>query len=122
TKPEAPARRSSSLALRASSQLRSLRLGELRQPLASQRLPQLQQAARLDLADALAGDAVGPRHLLQGPRLAVAQAEAQLDDLALARGQRSQHLADALAEQMLINRLAGVGGVGVVQEVLQGPL
>jgi hypothetical protein len=32
--------------------------------LAPQRLPQLQQAARLDLADALAGDAVGLNHLL----------------------------------------------------------
>src|SRR5262249_10310893 len=52
---------------------RLLRLGEVGQALAPQRLPQLEQAAGLDLADALAGDAVGPGHLLQRPRVAVAQ-------------------------------------------------
>ena len=51
----------------------SLRLGELGQALAAQRLPQLEQAARLDLADPFAGDAVGARHLFQRARLAVAQ-------------------------------------------------
>jgi len=37
---------------------RLLRLGELRQPLAAQWLPELDQAAGFDLADALASDAV----------------------------------------------------------------
>src|SRR5690242_20671702 len=74
-----------------------LRLGEVRQALAPQRLAQLQQPARLDLADALAGDAVGPRHLLQRARVAVLQPEAQLDDLPLPRRQRPQDLGDALA-------------------------
>src|SRR5207249_3097131 len=56
-----------------------LRLGELREALAAERLTQFQQPARLDLADALAGDAVGPRHLFQRLRLAIAQAETHLD-------------------------------------------
>ena len=48
-----------------------LRLGKLRQALAAKRLAELEQAARLDLADAFAGDAVGLGHLVQRPRLAV---------------------------------------------------
>src|SRR5437867_1677441 len=79
------------------------RIGEPRQALAAQRLPQLQQTARLDLPNAFAGDAVGLGDLIQGPRLAVPQAEAQLDDLAFPRRQRAQHLCNAFLEQVLID-------------------
>src|SRR5262249_24536752 len=97
-------------------------LGEVRQALTADRLAQLQQPARLNLPDPLAGDAVGPRHLLEGARVAVAEAETQLNDLALARRQRPQHLADALAQPVPTDPRAGVGRVGVVEEVLQRPL
>src|SRR5579884_123682 len=81
----------------------SLRLGEFRQALTTQRLPQFEQAACLDLANAFARNAVGSRHFLQRPRLAVAQAETQLDHLALARRQGTQYLGDALTQQVLID-------------------
>src|SRR5947209_3797466 len=100
----------------------SFHVRELGEALAPQRLTQLQQAARLDLADALARDAVGAGHLFQRLRVAVLQPEAQLDHLALARRQRPQHLADALAQQVLVHRDAGVRRVRVVEEVLQRTL
>ena len=59
--------------------------GEIRQAMPPQRLSQLKQAARLNLTNAFARDAVGPCHLFQRPRLSVPQAEAKLDDLAFAR-------------------------------------
>src|ERR1051326_6942694 len=96
---------------------RVLRFRKLRQPLASRRLTQLQEAARFDLPDALARDAVGPGHLFQRPRLAVTQAETNLDYLALTRRQGPQHLADALAQQVQVHGCAGVVGVAVVEEV-----
>src|ERR1044072_3208138 len=51
------------------------------------RMAQLAQGLGLDLADALAGDREVLAHLFQGVLAAVAQAEAHLDDLLLARGE-----------------------------------
>src|SRR5205085_11563881 len=96
--------------------------GELGEPLAAQWLAELEQPAGLDLPDALARDAVDLGHLVERPRLAIPQAEAQLDHLALARRQRPQHLADALAQQMLVGALAGRERPVVAQELLQRPL
>src|SRR5579862_4235991 len=48
---------------------------EIRQALAPQWLPQLQQTARLDLSNPFARDAIRPRHLFQGARMTVAQSE-----------------------------------------------
>ena len=76
-------------------------------------MPQLDQAARLNLADALARDAIGPRYLFQRPRLAVAQTETQLDDLPLARGQRTKHFADALTQLAIDSEVLGYSSVGV---------
>src|SRR5207237_8049909 len=53
----------------------------------------------LDLADALAGDAERASHLFERARLLAGKAEAQLDHLALALGQRSQRQLDVLAAQ-----------------------
>jgi hypothetical protein len=50
----------------------------------------------LDLADALAGDLEDAADLFEGVGVAVADAVAELDDLALAVGQRLEHLLDAL--------------------------
>jgi hypothetical protein len=52
------------------------------------RVLQLADRLRLDLADALAGDLEDPADLLEGVGVAVADAVAELDDLALAEGQR----------------------------------
>src|SRR5262249_53444585 len=71
------------------------------QPLTANRLPQLEQPTSLDLPDAFTGDAIGPRHLVQGARLAIPQTEPQLDHLPLARRQRPQHLGNPLAQQVL---------------------
>src|SRR5581483_736472 len=97
-------------------------LGEAGEALAAGGLAQLQKAARLDLADTLAGDAVALGDLVERPRLAVLEAEAQLDHLALARGQRAEHLGDALLEERLIDVLARVDDAAVVDELAQGAL
>src|SRR5262245_61855931 len=68
----------------------SLGLGELGEALAAERLAELEKTAGLDLADALASDAVLAGHLFQRARLAVLEAEAHLDHLSLARRQRPQ--------------------------------
>src|SRR5262249_7027420 len=87
---------------RRNSRLTSRHLREVGQPTAALRLAQLPQAATLDLADALAGDAEVTGHLVQRPGVAVPQPEAQLDHLAVARRQRPQHLAHPLLEQVLV--------------------
>src|SRR5207248_11020259 len=53
----------------------------------------------LEPAAALAGDAERASHLFERARLLAGKAEAQLDHLALARGQRSQRQLDVLAAQ-----------------------
>ena len=81
---------------------------ELLQPLASQWLSQLQQPSSLDLPDALARDPVDLRDFIERPRVAITKPEAQFDHFPLARRQRSQHLGNSLAEQMLVDEMAGV--------------
>src|SRR5438309_115351 len=76
-----------------------LLIAEPSKPLAAKGLPQLEQAARLDLANALAGDAVAAGHFVQRPRFAVLEAKAQLNHLALALRQRTQHFRDAFPQQ-----------------------
>src|SRR3954468_3705127 len=72
-----------------------------RQPLRLRQHLELLQRVVLDLADALAGHAEGAADLLQSARLRARQAEAHLDHLALARGQRVQCRAHVLATQVL---------------------
>src|SRR3954469_6208663 len=71
------------------------------QPLRLGQHLELLQRVVLDLADALARDPEGAADLLQGARLGARQAEAHLDRLALARGQRVKSLANILAAQVL---------------------
>src|SRR5438128_10713178 len=96
--------------------------GEAGEALAAQRLPQLDEAAGLDLPDALAGDAVAARHFIQRPRLAVAQPKAKLDHFALALRQRAQHFADAVAQEMLIGGLARTVDAGIIEEIAERAL
>ena len=59
------------------------------------RVLQLADGFGLDLADALAGDLEDAADFFERVGVAVADAVAQLDDLALAVGQRLEHLLDA---------------------------
>src|SRR3954471_6014905 len=72
---------------------------------APDRVLQLADRLGLDLADPLAGDLEDPADLLEGVGVAVAQAVAELDDLALAVGQGLQHLVDLLLEHLLGRRV-----------------
>src|SRR5256885_16740227 len=94
-------------------------LREAGEPLAALGLAELEQAAGLDLADALAGDAVATGHLVERLRVAVLEAETQLDHLALARRQRAEHLPDAFLQEAAVDRLAGVDDVAVVDELAE---
>jgi hypothetical protein len=67
---------------------RALRLGQRRERL---------EHVVFDLPDPLAGDAEGAPHLVECSRLTAMQAEAELDNAALAFGQRGERVVDALA-------------------------
>src|SRR4051794_9816227 len=71
------------------------------QLLAAQRVAQLGQGLRLDLADALAGDAELLADLLERAGLAVVEAEAEPDDLLLPVRQPGQRFHDRLAQHPL---------------------
>src|SRR5947207_1341314 len=70
------------------------------------RVAQLAKCDRLDLADALAGDAELDADLFERAVAAIFQPIAQLNDLALALGQLLQYLFDLLAQHR------GSGGIG----------
>src|ERR1700722_3626562 len=80
-------------------------------------VPELGQGLGLDLADALAGDAELLAHFLQRPGMAVHQAEPELDDLLLARGQGIQDLLQLILEHDEGCGLDGHHGVRVLDEV-----
>src|SRR4051794_26500429 len=83
-----------------------------------QRLELLERVV-LDLADPLARHVERPADLLQRPRALAGQAEAHLDDLALALRQRGKGTAHVVAAQVLGGQLEGrLGGV-VLDEVAQ---
>src|SRR5581483_11520387 len=65
----------------------------------ARRVPQLRHRACLDLADALAGEVEVLAHLFERARLAAVEAEAQLQDLALALVERGQQPGDLLGQQ-----------------------
>src|SRR5262245_43813893 len=96
--------------------------GEVFQPLAPARLTELAQSADLDLADALAGNSKMLGHLIERAGRTVPQTIAEFEHLAIARRQRTEHLADSLAQQLLVDRLAWAGRGGVGHQVLQRTL
>src|SRR6185312_6936386 len=96
-------------------------IGELFEALAAGRLTELQQAAGLDLADALAGDAIQASHLVERFRSTVLEAEAELDHFAFARGQALEHFVDAVLQQACIDMFAGCIGLVIAEEILEGP-
>ncbi len=72
-----------------------------------------------DLADALAGDLEDAADFFEGVGVAVADAVAELDDLALAVGQRLEHLLDFVLEHLLGGDFDGVVGLLVLDEVAE---
>src|SRR5258705_1955919 len=65
------------------------------------RVPELRHGPGLDLADALTGELEALADLLEGPRLAPVEAEAQAQDLALAVVERLEQPVDLLGQQGL---------------------
>ena len=71
------------------------------------------------LTDALARDAEGLTDLLEGARVAILEAEAQLEHVALAVSEQAEHLDDLLAAHDLVDLLRRRGGVLVLDEVAE---
>src|SRR6476646_4803323 len=87
--------------------LRSPSLQKRPQLAAARRMSQLPERFRLDLADALARDREALAHFLERVLAAVADAEAHLDHLLLARRQRLQHRLGLLFQVQVDDRLGG---------------
>src|SRR5579871_2554767 len=68
---------------------------------AANRVLELADCLGLDLADALARHLEDPADFLQGVRVPVAQAVAELDDLPLTVGQGLEHLLDLVLEHLV---------------------
>src|SRR5258708_30467828 len=96
-------------------------LDEVGQPAAARRVAELAQRLRLNLADALAGDPQALAHLLEGALLAaLRQAEAELEDAALARRQGAEDVLDLEAEHRQRGHLERCRRQLVLDEVAQG--
>src|SRR5438093_495362 len=96
-----------------------LRLEEAPELLRERRVPELAQRLGLDLSDALAGDREVLPDLLQRVLAAVGKAEAEAQDLLLARGERVEDLVRLLAEREADDRLDGRDDLLVLDEVAQ---
>src|SRR6202008_2778624 len=80
---------------------------------------QLADRLGLDLADALAGDFENPAHFFEGVSVAVAQAVAKLDNLALAVGQSLEHLLNFVFEHLLSSGADWRFGAVILDEVAE---
>src|SRR6266542_5337389 len=85
--------------------------------LAEARVAQLAKRLDLDLADTFPRDAELLADLLERAAVAVFQAEAQLEDAALALGQLVEHLLDLLAQHLVARGVRGCQHLGVLDEV-----
>src|SRR5881392_1021848 len=96
-----------------------LGLEEAPELLRARRVPELTQRLGLDLSDALAGDREVLPDLLQGVLAAVGEAEAEPQDLLLARGERVEDLVRLLAEREADDRLHRGHHLLVLDEISQ---
>src|SRR5581483_10770142 len=90
------------------------------------------QRLGFDLADALARDLELPAHFLERARVAIAQAKAQLEHLALALGEAGEHVTEFVLQQaeardlgrilsgLILDKIAKAGVVAVAYRRLQG--
>jgi len=88
--------------------------------LLEQALAELGQGTVLDLADPLPGDVELFAHFLKGALFAVAQSEAELEDLEFARIQEVEASGDGIAKVVLGVFLHGVDGFGIGQQIHEG--
>src|SRR5580658_7381149 len=86
---------------------RRSRLPRVPEPLCLRERLELLQRVVLDLPDALAGHVEGAADFLERVGALAGEAEAELDDLALALRQRGQSAAEVLAAQVLGGELEG---------------
>src|SRR5688500_18522749 len=80
---------------------------------------ELAQGFRLDLADALAGDAELVADLFEGTLAAVVEAEAELEHAALAAREGVEHFLDLLLEHLVGGDLGRRGRGVVLDEVAE---
>src|SRR5215813_11759959 len=84
---------------------------------ASRRMTELAERLRLDLTDALARDREALADFLERVLAAVADAEAHLDDLLLARRQRLQHRLGLLLEVQVDHRFGRRHHLAILDEI-----
>ena len=82
-------------------------------------MAELAQCLRLDLANALAGDAELAAHLFEGAAAPIFEAEAELEDAALAARQAGEHVFHLLAKELLAGRFRGSESGWVFEEVAE---
>ena len=85
----------------------------------ARRVAQLAHRPGLDLADALPGEVEVLADLLEGPRLAAVEAEAQLQDLPLALVERGQQAGDLVGQQRRGGDLERALGRAVLDDVAE---
>src|SRR5579883_2402847 len=86
------------------------------------RVLELPHGLGLDLADALARHLEDPADLLERVGVAVADAVAELDDLALAEGERLEDLLELVLEHLVGRGVDGALGGLVLDEVAEEPV
>src|SRR5215470_4683495 len=99
--------------------LRPLALDERAKSATAQRMAQLAEGLRLDLADPLTGDAEAPADFLERVLALLADPEAEAEDLLLLRGQRRQRSLDLSAEILRDQVVVGRARSLVLQEIPQ---
>src|SRR5580700_11110196 len=83
------------------------------------RVPELGHGVGLDLPDPLPGDPVDLADLTQGLGLPVGQPEPHGHHAGLALGQRAEHAVQLLLQQREADRLTGLDGRGVLDQVAE---
>src|SRR5882762_7251886 len=83
------------------------------------RVAHLTERLRLDLADALAGDAELAAHFFQRARVTIDQAEALFEDGALTLGERVEHVADLFLQERIGGHLGGILRRLVLDEIAE---
>src|SRR5262245_26321591 len=86
---------------------------------AANRMLELAHRLGLDLPDAFPRDTEDLADLLEGVGVAIPETVAQLDDLALAIGQRAEHLIELLLEHLVGRRVDRTLGGAVLDEIAE---
>ena len=82
-------------------------------------MPHLAQSFRLDLPNAFARDAELPANFFECPAVTVDEAEALLEHLAFALGERLEHVLNLLLEENNRGHVARIFGAFVFDEITE---